>query len=86
MLVLPSSSGVDQLVMLWSTDRFPDVVNGGSGFTPRAGSTRPGGRPETSRTRRASTTCAAMGVRSVVVLRDRVGGTPWETAINLPVD
>jgi len=85
MLVLPSSSGIDQLVMLWSTSAFQDVVNGGSGFTPRR-------LDETRRVtlafpdQESVTYLRAMGVRSVVVLRDRVGGTPWETAINLPVD
>ncbi|WP_157018532.1 hypothetical protein [Cryptosporangium arvum] len=34
-LVLPSDAR-DQWVMLWSTDGFPKIVNGGSGFTPQS--------------------------------------------------
>ena len=34
MLVLPSDQITDMQVMLWSTDRFVPMVNGGSGFTP----------------------------------------------------
>ncbi|GAA0272554.1 hypothetical protein [Cryptosporangium japonicum] len=37
-LVLPSDAR-DQWVMLWSTDGFPKIVNGGSGFTPQSQST-----------------------------------------------
>jgi hypothetical protein len=43
LMVLPSDQGTDQNVMLWSTDRFQQVVNGGSGA---------------SRIGPASTTCA----------------------------
>jgi hypothetical protein len=84
-LVLPSDQGTDQLVMLWSTTHFQQVVNGGSGFTPR--------RLDETRQVTLSfpdqTSVAylrALGVRTVVVLRDRVVGTPWESAIDLPVD
>ena len=34
MLVLPSDQLSDEMIMLWSTDGFPAMVNGGSGFTP----------------------------------------------------
>ncbi len=34
-MVLPSEDFVDQDVMLWSTDGYPAVVNGVSGFTPQ---------------------------------------------------
>ena len=27
-----------------------------------------------------------LGIRNVVVLRDRIAGTPWETTIDTPVD
>ncbi|MFB6391583.1 hypothetical protein [Polymorphospora lycopeni] len=85
MLVLPSNQGVDQHVMLWSTSRFQPVVNGGSGFTPR--------RLTEIREATASfpdqasvTYLRDIGVRTVVLLRDRVAGTPWQTTIDLPVD
>jgi hypothetical protein len=85
LLVLPSDQGTDQLVMLWSTTHFQPLVNGGSGFTPR----------RLDEVRQATLTfpdqasvdyLRALGVRTVVVLRDRVAGTPWETTIDLPVD
>lgn len=85
MLVLPSDQGTDQLVMLWSTSQFQDVVNGGSGFTPK----------QLADARTAAQTfpdpasidyLRNLGVRTVVLLRDRVGGTPWETAADMPVD
>ncbi|MEV0607730.1 hypothetical protein AB0I61_15330 [Polymorphospora rubra] len=85
MLVLPSNQGVDQHVMLWSTTRFQPVVNGGSGFTPR----------QLTEIREATASfpdpasigyLRGLGVRTVVLLRDRVAGTPWQTTIDLPVD
>ncbi|HEY0700888.1 MAG TPA: hypothetical protein VGD43_24155, partial [Micromonospora sp.] len=84
-LVLPSDQGTDQNVMLWSTTRFQDVVNGGSGFIPL----------QLTRSREATRTfpdgnsisyLRDIGVKTVVVLRDRVAGTPWENAVNQPVD
>ncbi|MFC6019084.1 hypothetical protein ACFP2T_23090 [Plantactinospora solaniradicis] len=84
-LVLPSDQKTDQHVMLWSTSRFQDIVNGGSGFTPR--------RLEEVRQVTANFPDSAsieylreLGVRTVVVLKDRVAGTPLQTAIDLPVD
>lgn len=35
-LVLPSHQVGDYTVMWWSTDGFPDIVNGGSAFVPRS--------------------------------------------------
>jgi hypothetical protein len=84
-LVLPSDQKTDQHVMLWSTSRFQDIVNGGSGFTPR--------RLEEVRQVTANFPDSAsidylreLGVRTVVVLKDRVAGTPLQTTIDLPVD
>jgi len=71
--------------MLWTTDGFPPVVNGLSGFTPAS-------QDEIrSQTRhfpdRASVDLLRRyGVRTVVVLRDRVAGTPWADAPDAPVD
>ncbi|MGW4291582.1 hypothetical protein ACWEH1_00780 [Micromonospora chersina] len=85
MLVLPSSQNLDQPVMLWSTDRFQRMVNGGSGFTP-----------ESQAQAREFTVSfpdfasvdylRRRGVKNVVVLRDRLGGTPWEGMLDRPVD
>ncbi|NES29745.1 hypothetical protein GCE86_25430 [Micromonospora terminaliae] len=85
MLVLPSSQNLDQPVMLWSTDRFQPMVNGGSGFTPNA----------QAQVREATVSfpdfgsvdyLRKLGVKNVVVLRDRLGGTPWEGMLDRPVD
>ncbi|TDC57398.1 hypothetical protein E1258_22195 [Micromonospora sp. KC207] len=85
MLVLPSSQNHDQPVMLWSTSRFQDVVNGGSGFTPeRQAEIR---KVTESFPDQASVTyLRSLGVRNVVVLRDQIGDTPWATTIDAPVD
>jgi hypothetical protein len=83
-LVLPSDSR-DGDVMLWSTGGFPDVVNGAGRLTPT----------ELARTRGLVRTfpdaasvdyLRKLGVRTVVLLPDRVRGTPWEHAAQTPVD
>lgn len=85
LLVLPSSQNQDQPVMLWSTSRFPQVVNGGSGFTPK----------QLDDVRRVTAAfpdqtsvdyLRTLGVRNVVVLRDQIVGTPWEVTVDAPVD
>ncbi|WBB65802.1 hypothetical protein [Micromonospora sp. WMMD812] len=85
MLVLPSNQSLDQHVMLWSTTHFQDVVNGGSGFTPR----------QLDEARRVTQTfpdqtsveyLRTLGVRNVVLLRDQLAGTPWEFTVDMPVD
>ncbi|MFF3867871.1 hypothetical protein [Micromonospora sp. NPDC001898] len=85
MLVLPSSQNLDQPVMLWSTSRFQDMVNGGSGFTPvRQAEIRQAA--ESFPDQASVTYLRDLGVRNVVVLRDRIAGTPWATTIDTPVD
>ncbi len=84
-LVLPSDQSTDQNIMLWSTDGFPTVVNGSSGFIT-AGLQR---TRETTATFPDETSVAYLrdlGVHTVVLLRDRVTGTPWEHAADTPVD
>ncbi|SCL15786.1 hypothetical protein GA0070624_0823 [Micromonospora rhizosphaerae] len=85
MLVLPSSQNLDQPVMLWSTSRFQDMVNGGSGFTPDT----------LARVREVTLAfpdtasveyLRGLGVRNVVVLRDQLAGSPWERVVDNPVD
>ena len=86
LLVLPSDQLQDENVMLWSTTKFQDIVNGGSGFTPT--------RLEEVRQVTASfpdvtsiNYLRSMGVRNVIVIRDRVApGSPLQSAIELPVD
>ncbi len=71
--------------MLWSTTRFQDIVNGGSGFTPR----------QLDDVRRVTMTfpdqtsvdyLRTLGVHNVLVLRDKIAGTPWEVSVDAPVD
>ncbi|MEH1101042.1 hypothetical protein [Micromonospora sp. CPCC 205561] len=85
LLVLPSNQSLDQPVMLWSTSRFQDVVNGGSGFTPSQ-------LDDVRRVTLAFPDQASvdylrvLGVRNVLLMRDQVIGTPWEITIDAPVD
>jgi hypothetical protein len=86
-LVLPSdpSSGGDGQVLLWSTGRYADLVNGAGPLVPT----------ELARTRERVRTfpdaesvdyLRKLGVRTVVLLPDRVRGTPWERAAEAPVE
>lgn len=84
-LVLPSNAGADQLYMLWSTENYPRLVNGSSGFTPR--------QLEETRVRVQSFPDATsvqylqeLGVRTVVLLPVWLPGTPWEQALQRPTD
>lgn len=79
-LVLPSDQLTDMQVMMWTTDRFVPLVNGGSGFVPQS----------LAETRQVTATfpdqasvshLRSLGVATVVVLPDRVVGTPWEGAL-----
>jgi hypothetical protein len=84
LLVLPSDPSLDALVMFWSTDGFPAMVNGLSGFTPTSlteirDGTHSFPDPASIDLLRRS------GVRSVVVLRDRIPGTPWAGAASRPI-
>src|SRR5439155_6069596 len=76
-LVLPSDQLTDENVMLWSTDRFPKMVNGGSGFTPtRQAQVREAMKSFPDPT--SVQTLRELGVKTVIVLRSRVAGTPYE--------
>ncbi|MEV0714667.1 hypothetical protein [Asanoa sp. NPDC050611] len=86
LLVLPSDQLHDENVMLWSTTKFQDIVNGGSGFVPQ----------KLDEVRQATATfpdqasinyLRQLGVRNVIVVRDQIqSGSPLQTAIDLPVD
>lgn len=85
LMVLPSDPLTDENVMLWATDKFQPMVNGGSGFYP----TRQQEIREASKTFPDSASVTALreiGVKTVVVLRDRAAGTPWQNAADAPVD
>jgi len=83
-LVLPSDSYNDDAAMFWSTAGFPALVNGSSGFTPAELEDlrrRTAGFPDPASVELLRRT----GVRTVVLLRDRVPGTPWEGGADRPV-
>jgi len=83
MLVLPSDGISESMIMLWTTDRFPEIANGLSGFTTQqledirqvAQNFPDPGSVEYLR---------GLGFSSVVVIRDMVVGTPWEPALTAP--
>ena len=81
LMVLPSDEISDLTVALWSTDGFPAMVNGGASITtPDHAAIRDLMRTfpdQASRDR-----LRAIGVRSVVVIRKRVEGTPYEPVLN----
>jgi hypothetical protein len=75
-LVLPTSQQGDYTVMTWSTDGWPRLVNGGSGFEPptQSGLRRTAQAfPQAEAVRRLR----AQGVRTVVLDRSLAVGTPW---------
>ncbi|RSM59838.1 hypothetical protein DMB66_26695 [Actinoplanes sp. ATCC 53533] len=84
LLVLPSDGLLELNIMLWSTDGFPRIANGLTHFEPAS-------------QKRIRTVTAAfpdpasvaflrqIGIRSVVVLPDRLAGTPWEGVASRPV-
>ncbi|MFF3509985.1 hypothetical protein [Streptomyces sp. NPDC002573] len=82
-LVLPSDLMTDPAVMLWSTNGFPQIANGSSGYSPAS--------QEQTRAVTAGFPGAesiaylrTIGVRTVVVLRDRIPGTRWQYALGEP--
>ena len=82
-LVLPTSQQGDYPVMTWSTNGWPALVNGGSGFEP----------PYQSVLRRTAQAfpqaeavrwLRAEGVRTVVLDRSLTTGTPWAVLAATP--
>jgi hypothetical protein len=82
-LVLPSDEISDLTTMWWSTDRFPDVVNGGSAFVPRS-------LAEVRAVAAQLPSPAAfgylrgVGVRSIVVVRDQLPGSAYARVLDAP--
>jgi hypothetical protein len=85
MVVLPSDELADQHVLLWSTDGFPLVFNGGSGFDPPR---HMAVRDMLQDFPDAQTVDLLhdMGIHSVVVLRDQAVGGPFAKAVDAPID
>jgi hypothetical protein len=85
LMVLPSDVSIDNNIMLWSTDKFQPLVNGNSGFTPvRQEEIRQAS--QTFPDQASVTYLRELGVKTVVVLRGRVSGTPWQNAADAPVE
>jgi hypothetical protein len=85
MLVLPTDLSSDKTYMMWSTDGFPALVNGGSSFNA------PGLDPIRAVAEHFPDAVSVaelrrIGVRHVVVLRHEVAGTPYAGAANGPTD
>ncbi|MGH8792000.1 MAG: hypothetical protein ACRDXX_05060 [Stackebrandtia sp.] len=82
-LVLPSDGSNDTVVQYWTVDGFPRVVNGVAAFTPasqerlRVDSGAFPSAPSVEALRDA-------GIETVVVVPDRLPGTPWEYLLDLP--
>jgi hypothetical protein len=84
-LVLPSDPFTDNNVMLWSTDGFPQIVNGNSGFpTQRLVDVRQATQsfPDLA----SIDYLRELGVKTVIVLRPQSAGTPWQAAADAPVE
>jgi hypothetical protein len=83
-LVLPTDQLSDEMTMAWSTAGFPQIVNGGSAFTPQR--LREVREILTSFPDAASIRLLRdLGVRSVVVVKSRVAGTPFAAAADADV-
>jgi hypothetical protein len=85
MLVLPTAPLGDQTVMLWSTSRFQPIANGGGGFAAAQQAElrqAVAGFPDAASVQYLRET----GVTTVLLIRNQVGGTPWERAGDVPVD
>lgn len=84
-LHLPSDHLKDPVHMYWSTDGFPEIVNGHSGFIPEslaALRTQIADFPD----QHSVALLYDYGVRSVVVHQTMALGTPWEGATAKPVE
>jgi hypothetical protein len=84
-LVLPSENLPDLHVMLWSTDGYPKIVNGYSGFVPQRLQQL---QEQTKNFPDADSVQVLhdLGVKTVVVQRSRVTGTAYERALDAPID
>ena len=83
-LFLPSDMIGDYTTMLWSTQGWPVIANGSSGFDPPAQialRTAVRGFPDEA----SVAALRARGVHTVVVVRSRAVGTPWAGAADRPV-
>ena len=75
----------DVLYGFWSTNGFPELVNGASGFEPRSRRRAAHSRSTDFRDSATVIRLRALGVRTVILHRDLASGTPWEDAAARPV-
>ena len=84
MAVLPSDFAPDALTMLWNTDRYIPMVNGGSGVAPVSQyDTRMALR--TFPDRASVARLRDQGIRTVVVFPDALNGTPFQGVLTRPI-
>jgi hypothetical protein len=84
-VVLPTGELEDMNVMLWTTDGFPKVANGGSGFQPKQqGEIR--AAMQTFPDPASVDLLRGLNFKTVVVVRSQVIGTAFERAIDAPID
>lgn len=83
-LFLPSDPMGDYHLMLWTTDRFPVTANGYSGFDPPA-QVETRARARTFPDADSVDWLRSKGVSTVVLVRSRSGGTPYEQAADRDV-
>lgn len=84
-MVLPSDQLTDMNVMLWSTDGFPEIVNGGSGFQPTK-QTEIRNQMTSFPDQQSVQVLHTLGIRTVIVIRSRIPGTPYANAAQAPID
>jgi hypothetical protein len=83
-LHLPVTVPANRRYVLWSSDRFPDIVNGRGSFEPaffERLAVRARGFPDHS----SVAMLRALGVRSVVLHQAFAPGTPWAAAPGRPL-
>jgi hypothetical protein len=84
-LVLPSDQLRDENIMLWATDKFPQIVNGGSGFTPQTlSNVREAAKNFPDQT--SVDLLRSLGVKQVVVLKQYAEGTDYANALTATGD
>jgi len=84
-LVLPSGGSLEMSIMLWSTNGFPRIPNGLVTFVP-AGQERIRSVSMTFPDPASIAALRAAGIRSVVVLPEWLGGTPWDGLPGRPIN
>ncbi|MCW2566168.1 MAG: hypothetical protein JWN54_265 [Mycobacterium sp.] len=84
MVVLPSDYAPDVLAMLWNTDRYVPMVNGGSGVAPASQrATREA--LHTFPDRASVARLQRQGIRTVVVFPGQLNGTPFQGVLTRPI-